>query len=208
MGTAQSQAEEFLQHIGLADEGVVIGDKIVGGESAGGLAWRRMTDGAPATIDINPENAGVQAFGDDLVVIAHRIIAVGPVQETIDGMEEHATTMMPDGLVGEVDEDLCGSGHGQSGIVQRVALEAVVVGVRQIGHGPRGGRAGDGAGFDPGVINEQEMIGGKAGRKRDPEQAGIIPTLALVSEVEHEFFFGRARGVLKRPDAALALPHA
>ena len=44
--------------------------------------------------------------------------------------------------------------------------------------------------------------------KRKPEQAGIIPALALIVDVEHELLLRRAGSVLKRPDAALAFPDA
>ena len=52
------------------------------------------------------------------------------------------------------------------------------------------------------------MVRRKARMKRDAEQAGIVPALALVAEVEHEFFFRRAGRILKRPDAAFAFPDA
>ena len=52
------------------------------------------------------------------------------------------------------------------------------------------------------------MVRRKARMKRDAEQAGIVPALALVVDVDDQFFLRRIRGIFKGPDASFALPHA
>ena len=167
-----------------------------------------MADGTAAAIDIHAEDAGVEAFVDDLVVVTAGVIAIGPVEEAVFGVEEHAAAVVPDGLVGEVDENGNGGGGGDAVRIKGVAFETVVVGVGEIGDGAGGGAAGNGAGFHPGVIHEHLVVGGVAGMEGDAEQAGVIPALALVAEVEDEFFFGHAGVVAKGPDAAFAFPDA
>ena len=60
----------------------------------------------------------------------------------------------------------------------------------------------------PGVINENEMVRREARMERQPEQARIVPTLALVADIEHEFFLRRDGRILERPHAAFAFPYA
>jgi hypothetical protein len=44
--------------------------------------------------------------------------------------------------------------------------------------------------------------------KRHAEQPGIIPALALVANVEDEFFIARTGRIWERPDPAFAFPNA
>ena len=52
------------------------------------------------------------------------------------------------------------------------------------------------------------MVGGKTGLKCHAEQAGIVPSLALIVDIQDKFFLGDAGGVFKGPDAAFAFPDA
>src|SRR5579862_8090324 len=52
------------------------------------------------------------------------------------------------------------------------------------------------------------MVRRKARMKCHAQQTGIVPTLALVAEVEHEFFMRYARIIFKGPDTAFAFPDA
>jgi len=51
------------------------------------------------------------------------------------------------------------------------------------------------------------MIRGKARMKRNAEQPGIIPALALAANIEHERFGIGGRMVGEGPDATFALPN-
>src|SRR5258706_15201280 len=99
MRTAQAKAEKFLQHVRLADERIVVRDKIICREAAGRLAWRRVTDISTARIHVNAEDTGIKTLVDDLVVFTGGVVAIRPVKKPICRMKEHSATVMPDGLV-------------------------------------------------------------------------------------------------------------
>ena len=75
MRAAQAEAEKFLEHIGLADERIVVGNEIIRREAVERLARNRMADVAAAAIHVHAKHAGVQTFVDDLVVVADGIVA-------------------------------------------------------------------------------------------------------------------------------------
>ena len=94
---------------------------------------------------------------------------------------------MPDGLVGLVNQNEFGIWNRDSIFVESESRKAVVISVRQNRIWPRVCIADDCAGFDPSVIDENEMIRLEARMKRDAEQAGIVPALTLVVDVENQF---------------------
>ncbi len=100
------------------------------------LARNRMADVSAAAIHVDPHYAAKQAFVDDLVIVAHGIVADGQIKESIFRMEEYATAVMPDGLVGEIDEDLLGTGNRDAIIIERKARQAIMIGVWQDWIGP------------------------------------------------------------------------
>ena len=59
MRAAQAEAEEFLQHIGLADKRIVVRDEIIRREPVRRLARRRVADISAQTIHVNAEHAGI-----------------------------------------------------------------------------------------------------------------------------------------------------
>ncbi len=74
------------------------------------------------------------------------------------------------------------------------------------GRGPHRGAPYDRAGNDPRVINEHVMVGSETRVKYDIEQTRVVPTLALVANVQHERFRARAGSVGKGIDSPFALP--
>ena len=208
MRAAQAEAEKFLQHIRLADERIVIGNEIICGAAVHRLARNGMADVSAAAVHVNAQHAAQNAFVDDLVVVADGIVADGQVKKSVLRVKKHSAAVMPDGLVGLVNENNFRAGNGNAVFIKRETRKPVVVGVRQDRIRARERIADDRAGLDPGVIDENEMVRRKARMKRDAEQAGIVPALALVVDVEREFFLRRARIIFKRPHAALAFPDA
>ena len=62
MRAAQAEAEKFLEHVRLADERIVVRNKIIRREAAGRLARRRVAHVSAAAIHINAKDAGDKGF--------------------------------------------------------------------------------------------------------------------------------------------------
>ena len=154
MRAAQPEAEELLQDARLTHERIVVGNEIMVGVSGGGLTGRRVADGAAAAFRVHPEDPRVEAFGEDLVIVADGVVAIRPIKEAVGGMKEQAAAVMPDGLVGQVHENRRRARQSDSVRIQGVAFEPVVIGVGQVGYRTGGGRAGNRARLDPGVIDK------------------------------------------------------
>ena len=56
---------EFLEGVGLADPGIVVGDGIIAGDAVHGLAGDGVAE-VGVLIDVNPDNAGEEALVDEL----------------------------------------------------------------------------------------------------------------------------------------------
>ena len=76
MRTAQAEAEKFLEHVGLADERIVVGNKIICRDAIGRLARDGVAHVAAAAIHVNAKDAGEQTFIDDLRVVAVGVVTV------------------------------------------------------------------------------------------------------------------------------------
>ncbi len=206
MRAAQAEAEKFPQRVRLADKGIVVGNEIIRRVAVDRLARDGMADGAATAIHVQPNHAAEQTFADNLVIVADGIVADGQIKKSIRRVKKHTAAVMPDGLVGQINQNGLGTGIRHAVRVERVAFEPVVVIARR--RRPDGRAAGHLARRTPGVIDEEVMVRRKARMKRHAQQAGIVPALALVVDVEHEFFLHHAGLILKRPDTALAFPDA
>ena len=94
-----------------------------------------MADVSAAAIDVNAHHAAKQAFIDELVIIAHRIVADGEVKESIFWMKEHAAAVVPDCLVGEINEHLLGAGNRHAIVIERKSRQAIMIWIGQTGFG-------------------------------------------------------------------------
>src|SRR5207249_242205 len=126
MRTAQSEGVEFFQDPGLTNERVAVGDVIISGDAVLGLAGNRVAYGATEHIDIDTKNAGEQFLVDDLSGRAF-IVAVGPVEEAIDGVEKETTAVMPGAVASLVNKDKFGVGESDAAGVQGKAGKAIVI---------------------------------------------------------------------------------
>ena len=122
-------------------------------------------------------------------------------------MEEHAAAVVPDAVADLIDENGFGAGNGNTGRIEGKTSETIMIGAGVERGRTNCGTANDGARGDPGVIDEDVVIRGVTGMKSEIEQAGIVPALALIAEVENKSFGGGVGIVDERPDAAFAFPN-
>ena len=208
MRTPQAEAEKFFEHVRLADEGIVIRDVIIRRDTGGRLLGDRMADGAAALVHVNPKHAGKKIAGDDLRGRIVIVIAVRPVKKPVGRMKKHPAAIVPHLVAGLVHQRQLRTRDGHAVRVQREPREPVVIGTGDIQGRPGVHVARHGSGNHPDVIDEHEMIRREARMKRQPQQSGIIPALALVADVQHQFFLRHVRAVGERPHAAFAFPDA
>src|SRR5581483_7557972 len=131
MRTAQAETKKFFERIGLADKRIVVRNKIICRKSVLWLTRNWMADISAATIHVNPQNAGVKTLVDDLVVVTDRIVANGQIKKSILRMKKHSAAIVPDGLVGLVNENSFGIRNRNSIFIEREARKPVVVSVWQ-----------------------------------------------------------------------------
>ena len=131
MRAAQAEAEKFLEDVGLADERIVVGDEIIRRVAVERLARNRMADVSAAAIHVQPQHAAEQTFVDDLVIVADGIVADGQIKKSVRRMKKHAAAVMPDGLVGLVNQNDSGTGNRHAVRVERITFEPVVVSARR-----------------------------------------------------------------------------
>jgi hypothetical protein len=206
MRTAQSERVKFFQHARLTNERVVVRDVIISGDAVLGRAGNRMAYGTTAHIDIDAKNPGEQFLVNNLSGRAF-IIAVGPVQETIERVKKETTAVMPEAIASLVNQDKFRAGESDAVCVQGKAGKPIVIFAGHVFSRECRGPASDRPWVNPCVIHVEVTVGGEAGMESEVQQTGIIPALALAANIEHERFGIGGRMVGEGPDATFALPN-
>src|SRR5206468_3913677 len=134
-------------------------------------------------------------------------VAVGPVEEAIDGVEKETTAVMPGAVASLVNKDKFGAGESDAAGVQGKAGKAIVIFAGHVFSGESRWPAFDGPRGNPGVIYVEITVGGEAWMKSEVQQTGIIPALALAANIEHERFGIGGRMIGVGPDSTFALPN-
>ena len=195
--TPQAEAEKFLQRIRRADERVVVRDEIIRRQAVRGMLHNGMADAAAALIHVNAEHAGEKIVRDNLRLVRVRILAVRVIQKPVRRVKKHSAAIVPHRVAHLVNQHQLRVRDCHAVRIQREPREPVMIKSRHISRRPRVRIARHHAGNDPGIIGEHETVRREARMKRQPEQARIIPALALVVDVQHQFFFRHVGKVLK-----------